>query len=100
MIAIIYKFEIEPNSYETFVTYWKQMTELIHTYENGLGSRLHKQDECTYIAYAQWPDVETWKTSGGNLPEEAKKVRDCMRKVCRKVEVLYELEVTEDLLKE
>ncbi len=99
MLAIIYKFEIKPNKFTAFLKHWKQMTNLIHQYEKGLGSRLHKQNETTFIAYAQWPDKETWSNSGGNLPKEAELVRKEMRKVCEKVEVLYELEVVEDLLK-
>lgn len=27
----------------------------------GLGSRLHKTAEGDYIAYAEWPDEETWR---------------------------------------
>lgn len=27
----------------------------------GLGSRLHKAEDGTFIAYAQWKDKETWE---------------------------------------
>jgi len=99
MIAIIYKFELKENQAHNFIEAWKEMTKLIYTHENGLGSRLHKKDEFTYIAYAQWPDKETWDHSGGNLPLRAQGVREKMRGACHKVTVLHELEVVEDLLK-
>ena len=99
MIVVIYKFEIKPNKFIDFLKYWKKMTLLIHQYEKGLGSRLHKKEENVYIAYAQWPDRETWSNSGVNLPKEAEVIRNEMRKVCSKVTILNELEVVEDLLK-
>jgi heme-degrading monooxygenase HmoA len=99
MRTIIYQFKVKDNQNEEFIEAWKEMTELIYKYENSLGSRLHKKDNQTYIAYAQWPDKITFENSGSNLPEEANQVRQKMRGSCENVEKLLELEVIEDLLK-
>ena len=39
------------------------MTNLIKLHEGSLGSRLHKQKELHYIAYAQWPSKEIFDNS-------------------------------------
>tara|TARA_R110000751_G_scaffold219995_2_gene322656 strand:+ start:358 stop:528 length:171 start_codon:yes stop_codon:yes gene_type:complete len=50
------------------------------------------------LAYAQWPDKNTFDTAGGNLPKEANHFRDIMKASCEKFEVLDKFEVIEDLL--
>lgn len=99
MFAVIYEFKIKSeNLTEVFIQNWKQMTRLIAKYENGLGSRLHKKDELTYIAYAQWPDQKTFETSGSHLPNEANAIRKAMRDCCEHITVMHKLQMTEDLL--
>ena len=56
MFSVIYKFEIKPDRKDSFEKSWKDLTHLIYDYAGSLGSRLHKKDECNYIAYAQWPN--------------------------------------------
>jgi hypothetical protein len=99
MKAIIYQFKVKKNQNERFVEAWKEMTELIYKYENSLGSRLHSKSDQIYIAYAQWPDTYTSEISGNKLPERANQVRQKMRNCCISVDKLFELDVTEDLLK-
>lgn len=98
MLSIIYQFTVKENQHKAFIEAWKEMTLLIRECRNGLGSRLHKKDENTYIAYAQWPDKETRDNTSNKLPEHANEVRRKMRDACTKVETLYEMEVLEDLL--
>lgn len=94
----MYSFTIKPGHDTSFIAAWKEMTTLIMNYEGGLGSRLHKRSENEYIAYAQWPDKETWKNAGENLPKKANTVRDRLRASCINMETLHELDVVEDLL--
>ena len=98
MISVIYQFKVKPNQTEKFIEAWREMTELIYEYEGSLGSRLHKKDEQIYIAYAQWPDQDTWGNAGHKLPEKANEVRARMRAACEDIETLFELEMVEDLL--
>lgn len=98
MFAVVYSFKVKPNHEISFENAWRQMTELIYKFEGGLGSRLHKQAELNYIAYAQWPDRNTWLKSGTNLPPESIEIRHIMKDSCEKTETLFELDVVRDLL--
>ena len=98
MFSVIYKFEIKPDRTDSFEKSWKNLTLLIYEYAGSLGSRLHKKDECTYIAYAQWPNKETWEDSSNKLPEKSYEISALMRESCISIETLYELELIEDLL--
>jgi hypothetical protein len=75
------------------------MTQLIYKYEGSLGSRLHKSEENVFVAYAQWPDKETFDHAGGNLPMEAEKSRLEMRNACVDTNVEYKLDMVVDMLK-
>ena len=98
MFSVIYSFQIKEGQSEVFERAWAGMTELIKQYEGGLGSRLHKKGDLDYIAYAQWPDKETWQNAGGNMPETSQELRAAMRASCEKIETLFELDVVNDLL--
>ena len=98
MFAVIYAFETHPGKETEFEQAWKGLTELIYQYENSLGSRLHHESGTRYIAYATWPDRETWKNSGGKLPPEADGFRAQMRSSCSAISTLHELEMKDDLL--
>ena len=98
MFAVIYQFKVKENMNSEFIDAWQRLTQLIFKYEGSLGSRLHKLNESVYLAYAQWPNKETWENSGNKLPESAKEAREIMRKCCSQIETLYELDCTEDLL--
>ena len=93
MYALIYKFKVKKNKESEFIKSWKELTELIYKYEGSLGSRLHKQDDETFIAYAQWPNDVVFNNSGKKLPENVKEIREIMRKACSDIERLFELEV-------
>jgi len=99
MFSVIYKFEIKPNREDSFEEAWKNLTSLIYDYAGSLGSRLHKKDNCIYIAYAQWPNKETWENSANKLPKEAAEVSKLMKESCISTETLFELELIEDLIK-
>lgn len=99
MYVVIYQFNVKPQQAETFIKAWEGLTELIYKHEGSLGSRLHKQDEQTYIAYAQWPDKTTFKNSGNNLPGSTDEVRKAMREACESIKTLHELEMVKDLLR-
>ncbi len=98
MFTVLYSFKVKPNQANNFEKAWRGMTVLIYEYEGSLGSRLHKQSELNYIAYAQWPDKITWKNSGNKLPKSSEDIKETMTECCEKIEVLFEMEVVEDLL--
>ncbi len=99
MFAVIYRFKVKEGSQEVFEKSWRDLTKLIFEYEGSLGSRLHQASGLDYIAYAQWPDEETWKNSGGKMPPEANELRKKMRESTLEIETLYAMQVKDDLLK-
>jgi heme-degrading monooxygenase HmoA len=98
MFAVIYHFNVKRGQEVLFEASWAALTDLIYCHENSLGSRLHKSKEGKYIAYALWPDQETWKNSGELLPPEAKEWRTKLRSSCEQVLTLHEMEVIDDKL--
>ena len=99
MFAVIYSFEVRENHEDQFFKAWNGLTNLIYKHEHSLGSRLHKSKENEYIAYAYWPDRETWENSGNNLPEQATSFRNEMRDACIEIKTLFQLNLIDDLLR-
>ena len=61
MFAIIYRWRVIPGLEAQFEEGWAAGTQRIAVEFGGWGSRLHRVDAHTYVAYAQWPDEATWK---------------------------------------
>jgi hypothetical protein len=99
MHAVIYKFNVIEGFESDFEIAWIKLTEAFMTYSGGLGSRLHKDMEGNYVAYAQWPDRETWEKAGSKLPKSTEEPIKAMKRSCESTDVLFHLEVTNDLLK-
>ncbi|MEC3906343.1 antibiotic biosynthesis monooxygenase [Tamlana sp. 2201CG12-4] len=99
MYIVLYSFVVKSNREKEFVQSWKALTELIYKHEGSLGSRLHKEADQHYIAYAQWPDKSKFENSGHNLPDEAEFFRKLMRESCKKIEIVKKLEVVDDKLR-
>ena len=98
MFSVIYSFQPKAGQERAFMDAWEGMTKLIHEYEGSLGSRLHKNVDGSYIAYAQWPDRQRWESSGPLLPSSSKEFSAQMRHACSEIRTLFELEMVNDLL--
>jgi hypothetical protein len=48
---------------------WEIVTREIRDHEGGLGSRLHRAADGTWVAYAQWPSRELWERAEVSTPE-------------------------------
>ncbi|MEQ8324334.1 MAG: antibiotic biosynthesis monooxygenase [Vicingaceae bacterium] len=96
--AVVYRFDVKEGREDVFESSWRSLTELIYKYEGSLGSRLHKHGSNHYIAYALWPSREKWKGYGSSMPEKSQRFSEQMHEACNSIEVLYELDVVEDLL--
>ncbi len=99
--TVIYSFKvIEGRAYD-FINSWAALTRLIYEFEGSYGSRLHKVNDNLFIAYAQWPDKETYDKSGNNLPEPANMHRQHIREYCTEIKPEFESDaIIHDLLKE
>ncbi len=99
MFCVIYSFEVKDGFNAQFEYAWSELTKLIYKYEGSLGSRLHKKSAQSYVAYAQWPDKSTWENFGDHLPENAKSLSAQMLEACAEREIVFELDMLDDLLK-
>ena len=61
--AVIYRWRIRNGLEEQFQQAWATNTELFLAERGALGSRLHKADDGTWVAYAQWPTRQAWENS-------------------------------------
>ena len=93
MFGVIYRFEIKEDREEQFISSWIKLTQLIRLHEGGLGSRLVRLKRNTYRAYAKWPDEETWKNSGNQIPPSEEEVKSTMRTCCESVIVENTLQI-------
>lgn len=72
MFVVIYRWKVHENREAEFEQAWAELTELYKQLRGGLGSRLHRTDDGLYVAYAQWPDRETYFLSAERgIPDEA-----------------------------
>ncbi|MBM1107791.1 antibiotic biosynthesis monooxygenase [Aurantibacter crassamenti] len=98
MHVVIYKFNVINGFENDFEIVWEKLTEAFMNYSGGLGSRLHKDEEGNYMAYAQWPNKETWEQAGSKLPETTNELIQAMKRSCESTDVLFHLDITNDLL--
>ena len=97
--SVIYSFKILDGRKDDFINCWAELSKLIYESEGSYGSRLHRVSDNLFIAYALWPDKETYLYSSNNLSEAATKYRQQMLDCCSEIKVEYELSVVKDLLK-
>ena len=98
MHAVIYRFDVIPGREKDFEKTWQLATESFIAHAGGLGSRLHKNEAGSYIAYAQWPDKISWESARQKLPISAIKNLQRMNTYCEEITVLFNMEVKNDLL--
>ena len=98
MFCVVYQWKVKAGKEEQFRQTWRTITEAIFKQHGTYGSRLHESDKGTWIAYAQWPNQESWQhvaeTLGVDLARERQS--ECLLEA---VEVLFTLNVTDDLFK-
>ena len=100
MFIAIYYFKAKEGQEEALLESWAELTKLIYEHRGSLGSRMHSKGNREYIAYAQWPDRETWSPENPSPIPGADKWRDMMKASCEEINTQHELEVEIDLLKE
>lgn len=97
MFNVIYRWKIHPGKEEQFQKAWTEATQLIREYRGGQGSKLHRCADGSFLAYAQWPDQETWnRSSEVTLPDNSPFVR--MKDAIASSEPPIQMAVLEDLL--
>ena len=61
MFVAIYCWRIKPGMEDQFREGWRRVTEAFYHHHGSLGSRLHRNFDGTWFAYAQWPDRKHWE---------------------------------------
>jgi hypothetical protein len=59
MFVAIYRWRLRPGMESQFVDGWERVTRAIYGQCGSYGSRLHKCEDGTWLAYARWPDAAT-----------------------------------------
>lgn len=96
MFNVIYRWTIHAGKEAQFQHAWAEVTNLIRTHRGGLGSRLHRCADGSFLAYAQWPDRATWERSSRiALPENPATAQ--MRDAIASSEIPLQMSLIEDL---
>ena len=98
MFCVIYKFTVKPDHEDQFRRHWIAVTKFLYEHAGSLGSRLHRVNPGEYIGYAQWPARDVWAQQRDRSDAELQAHRQAMRNCCESIEVLYELNMTDDWL--
>ncbi len=61
--AVLYRWRLKSGSEERFQQGWEAVTIALMRERRALGSRLHRAEDGTFYAYAQWPHREVWEAS-------------------------------------
>jgi len=74
------------------------MTQLIKQYSSGLGSRLQKDQNGNYLAYAKWRNSNDWENTKALRSHEAEAVNLHMNEACNSIKTLFQLNEVHDLI--
>jgi heme-degrading monooxygenase HmoA len=61
--VVIYRWKLHAGMEHQFQQAWERATPLLMRHRGALGSRLHKGEDGTWVAYAQWPSRQSWERS-------------------------------------
>ena len=98
MFIALYRWSLREGREDSFREGWRRLTEEIYSRRGGRGSRLHRAEDGTWVAYAQWPDRRTWEASRGVAAVDG----EALRLMRERIEVSHPpvlMEVFDDLLK-
>ena len=63
MFVAVYRWKLKEGQEEKFREGWLRRTEEIYRKCGSLGSRLHRAEDGTWVAYAQWPERRDWEAA-------------------------------------
>jgi Glyoxalase/Bleomycin resistance protein/Dioxygenase superfamily len=98
MFCVVYQWAVIPSKEKVFRETWCEITEAIFRQHGSLGSRLHKNYDGSFVAYAQWPSREQWQNQAITIgvKHAESKQRKCLLQPIR---VILQLDMTDDMLK-
>jgi quinol monooxygenase YgiN len=97
MFYVVYRWKIHSGREQQFQKAWAEVTRLTREHRGGLGSRLHRCPDGTFVAYAQWPDQKKWENSP-NIPLPDTTALTEMREAIASSEPIIQMNLLVDLL--
>ncbi|MGB0953493.1 MAG: antibiotic biosynthesis monooxygenase family protein [Planctomycetota bacterium] len=79
--AVLYRWRLKEGTEAQFSAAWADITRFLREQRGALGSRLHRCDDGTWMAYAQWPTREAWSAMQGSasgVPEASRVMKECI----------------------
>lgn len=95
--TVLYRWRLVPGREGDFEAAWAEMTDLIRARCGGLGSRLHRAADGTFVAYAQWPSRAAWEGASSDDPR-AGALREAMAAGVQETLPTETFDVVNDLL--
>ena len=101
MFVVVFEFVVRTGKEDEFKQAWRKTTQGIYLFKGSLGSRLHRDEEGRFIAYAQWPDRQSWERSGeiamsGEYEQHRQAMHDALN--LDTTRILFKLDVEADYL--
>lgn len=81
MFIALYRWKLKSGKEDQFREAWSQVTIAIREKSGSLGSRLHRSEDGTWVAYAQWPNKEAWQVDhplGDAVDAARQRMRDAV----------------------
>jgi heme-degrading monooxygenase HmoA len=97
VFVVVHRWRCPPENEPTFREAWSTMTRIIREQCGSLGSRLHRADDGTLVAYAQWPSRQQWEAANASGPA-AEAARAVMQRCAERAAPPLVLDVLDDLL--
>lgn len=103
MFVAVYCWRVHPGKEEQFQVAWHRGTELITRKYGSYGSRLHRDRDGRFVAYAEWPDEATWRRAftqkmAYDEPETRAAFVDAVMEAPAQAEPMLTMTVIDDLL--
>jgi len=103
MFIAVYWWRVQPGKEEQFRKAWHRGTELITRIYGSYGSRLHRDRDGRFVAYAEWPDEKTWRAAfekkmAYDEPTTRAAFLDAIAETPNDSDPIFTMEVVDDLL--
>ncbi len=99
MFVALYRWQLKPGQEPSFREGWRRLTAEIQRRFGSCGSRLHRAEDGMWVAYAQWPDSQTWARMQGAQFADAEAQTMMQESIETRFPVVC-MEVVDDLLRE
>ena len=101
MFIVMFEFVVKEGFEAQFLCAWAKTTQGIYLFKGSLGSRLHRDKNGSFIAYAQWPDEATYRKAtdikmSAEYEQHRKNMHDSLN--LESTRTLHEMDVEVDYL--